>query len=56
MEVDEGALLPVADPGFVKREGRESKLLDAAPGLKKSLSGRFGPPGSATDYLPIIRF
>ena len=34
----------VADPGFVKREGRESKFRDALPGLKKSLSGGGGTP------------
>ena len=35
-------LVSVADPGFVKTEGRESKFRDAAPGLKKSLSGGGG--------------
>ena len=30
----------MADPGFMKREGRESKCI--APGMKKSLSGGGG--------------
>ena len=38
-------LFSVADPGFVKREGRESKCRDAVPGLKKSLSGGLGGGG-----------
>ena len=37
--------LAVADPEFVKREGRESKCRDAAPGLKKSLSREGGGGG-----------
>ena len=35
----------VADPGFVKREGRESKCRNAAPSLKKSLSAGGGGGG-----------
>ena len=42
----------VADPGFVKREGRESKCRDAAPGLKKgrSAGGGGGVPWSKRLY------
>ena len=36
---NEAQPLPLADPGFVKRGGRESKF---PPGLKKSLSGGGG--------------
>ena len=40
----------MADPGFLKREGRESKFRDAAPGLKKSLSGGGGGGKSDLHY------
>ena len=40
----------MGDPGFVKREGREFKYRDAAPGLKKSLSGGGGGGGTPTHF------
>ena len=43
----------VADPGFVKREGRESKRRDAAPGLK-SRSGGGGGGGGGSDTFSFV--
>ena len=42
----------VADTGFVKRGGRESKFPASPPGLKKSLSGGGGGGGDSDTFFP----
>ena len=48
----------MADPGFVKREGRESKCRDAAPGLKKvaQRGGGGGGGGDPTHFFSFSSF
>ena len=52
--------IAVTDPGFVKREGRESKCSDAAPGLKKPLSGGRGwgggGVGDSDTFVPLLNY
>ena len=47
---------PVADPGFLKREGRESQFRDVAPGLKKSLGGGGVGGGTPTHFPPDLHY